>query len=63
MNHSEATGCGSGAGTCGCGKRMGSADALAIGTIAQTPAALDSMPVARVNGVPLHAAGEQIDTD
>ncbi len=63
MNHSEATGCGSGAGTCGCGKRMGPADALAIGTIAQTPAAVDSMPVARVNGVPLHAAGEQIDGD
>lgn len=63
MNHSEATGCGSGAGTCGCGKRMGPADALAIGTIAQTPAAVDSMPIARVNGVPLHAAGEQIDTD
>jgi len=42
---------------------MGPADALAIGTIAQTPAAVDSMPIARVNGVPLHAAGEQIDTD
>lgn len=63
MNHSEATGCGSGAGTCGCGKRMGPADALAIGTIAQTPTAVDSMPIARVNGVPLHPAGEQMDTD
>ena len=63
MNHSEATGCGSGAGTCGCGKRMGPADAPAVGTIAQTPTAVDSMPISRVNGVPLHAAGEQIDTD
>lgn len=62
-NHSESTACGSGTGTCGCGKRMEPTDVQTVGTGTPSASATISSPIACVNGVALHVAGDQLDND
>lgn len=62
-NYSESTTCGAGAGACGCGKRTEPADVQTAGTSTTAAGAATSSPTARINGVALHAAGDQLDND
>jgi len=62
-NNSESTTCGAGTGACGCGKRMELADVQTVGAGTRSVGATNSSPIARVNGVALHAAGDQLDND